>query len=276
MSFQKDINASDQNIEQLAKTYYNMAVFQVRFISLDSAIHYTDIGLKILKYKCIDSLFNKSRSFTEQTSNLLQLKGSCLINKYVKTGDTSHIFEAYRIHSDLMDIQQLLAPRSYEEAISLQVRSNNIISSFVRINENIYQFTQNIKYRYKNWELIENSKNKLLLNTTLENKALKVSNIPDSILLIERTMKNKKIDISKDIDQHILSNESLTSSYLFKKRRELDSINYKIDQFNDHLDRKYPDFTKIKFNSLPVEIREMQSKVLTRNQTLLQLSLIHI
>lgn len=112
-----------------------------------------------------------------------------------------------------------------------------------------------IKYLERNFQLAEQNKAVLLLESAQAERAYHFGNLPDSLIQLETELLTAKSELKVKIA------ESQTEESLDQNRRELNAIMLQIDAFNDKLEEEYPEYKSLKYAQSKLELKSLQEQL---------------
>jgi len=114
------------------------------------------------------------------------------------------------------------------------------------------------------FQLAEKSKTQTLLEDIQYNEALMATQLPDSLLKVERELKTEIADLEKQIFKSIKGRGSISdNARLFEQKRALSA-------FIDNLEKNYPGYFRLKYNTVQAPLATLQQSLLNDSTALIE------
>lgn len=205
-------------------------------------------------------------------SEALDLKARVLYQQFLESRDPERLEECLRtIHSSIQYINDLRMSYTNEESkLILMGRAKSTISTGIAAAYEMYELTSDSKYAGKVFELGEQSKSIVLLNSLRGLEALKMSSIPESLIEKEKNLKsslysyNSLIYKEKQGKYPDDAKIRLWQSTVFDLKKRYDSL---LASFEVN----YPSFYQLKYNNTVVSF-DSSMKSLGSDQALIEFS----
>jgi CHAT domain-containing protein/Tfp pilus assembly protein PilF len=192
--------------------------------------------------------------------------------QYTQTQDTTHLSQAYDLSN-----QALKAVAYQFKTLNTEGSKAALLKSSIGVSENalnINQLMANVKDDKKllieSFNHSERAKSLILFGSLRETDALSYAGIPDSLLQKESDL---RIDIAfyekrrfEEESKGKEAKDSIVNSYnsqLFDLKRSYETL-------KERFEKDYPDYYRLKYDLSVVGVEEVQQKLLTPDQTLLE------
>lgn len=152
--------------------------------------------------------------------------------------------------------------------LSRGVETIRIYERAIKIALDLYNQTQNANYKQKAFTFAERSKSAILLEAMSDLQAKVFVSIPDSLLEKER---NLKVDLAFYETQLLKEKtEQNDSAKIQKLEDKLFLLKFNYESFVRNLEMNYPEYHRLKYNTVSASVEDIQHKQLDSNQVLLE------
>jgi CHAT domain-containing protein/Tfp pilus assembly protein PilF len=251
-----------ENTKCLARVYLNLE----NFAKADSLLQ---VSLDIIKFSDAKNLNNFS-SFPELVK-ILFLKANlenCIYNKTHNQLHLKNVIQCYKTINDVIKYQ-LKSYITQGRKLSLFERqteaSEGIIKATLLLND-VIQIDSLQKSTFVNNE--ENKAN-LLQAQLKESNALKYAGIPNNLLNKEFTYRVDITEHEKQIIEKLNEGNSETDSSVLHISSKLFDLKQAYDALKQNLEKNYPEYYRLKYDTKTVSVEDVQKKLLSPRQTLL-------
>ncbi len=208
----------------------------------------------------------------------LSLKARTLERKYnektLLLNDLKDAIETLLIADKLIENIRNLRTNK-QDKIALGNRAAEIYETGLRISYTISEFPlQKQKYKEQAFYFAERNKASVLLAAIADTKAKHFAGIPDSLLEKEQTIQTKIAYFEQQIQtypisQNKVSNTTFQDSVLIYLRSELINYQSKAKEFTSLLEKQYPNYFALKYNTQIADIPKIQAKLDNKTALLL-------
>lgn len=170
----------------------------------------------------------------------------------------------------LLAINELATGFSADSKTNLADRSHTVYALATKINLTLYDQTDSLYYRQQAFDFAERSKSILLLSAMQEQEALKVPGIPTELLLEEH---NLRIDLAfqgKKRQEKLAAGHAETDTLVLAYSAKIKNLKDQATSLKAKLEKDYPRYYATKYELKTIDVRSIQSKILSPNQTLLE------
>jgi CHAT domain-containing protein len=233
----------------LTNIYLEMRSFENAWKNLDKAIYVnSQLNLtKNIQASWADSLLNFDFPSNRHLNNILE---SCNLLYLLLEKDFSVVDaqEKKLIIADL--IMKLLSKlgvqiASDEDKLLIFAKSNQWLQ------RNLSLLNQDTD-RQKAFELSDQNKSVLLLQSTKSESVYRLGDLPDSLAILDRRMQKKKSQLKAKILEERSSEEYEIL------RTKLNRTNQKNDLFIEKIKKEYPKYYKLKFQQIAIKTKDIQ------------------
>lgn len=149
-----------------------------------------------------------------------------------------------------------------QDKIALGNRATEIYETGLRISYTISEFPlQKQKYKEQAFYFAERNKASVLLAAIADTKAKHFAGIPDSLLEKEQTIQTKIAYFEQQIQSYPISNTTTQDSVLLYLRSELINYQSQAKEFTSLLEKQYPNYFALKYNTQIADIPKIQAKL---------------
>lgn len=149
-----------------------------------------------------------------------------------------------------------------QDKIALGNRATEIYETGLRISYTISEFPlQKQKYKEQAFYFAERNKASVLLAAIADTKAKHFAGIPDSVLEKEKNIQTQIAYFEQQIQSYPLSTTSVEDSVLIYLRSELINYQNQAKEFTNLLEKQYPNYFALKYNTQIADIPKIQAKL---------------
>ncbi len=221
----------------------------------------SDVGLKIYHNPPLENFYNAFSGF-----QLLNNKTALLLEKYKITENREILEET--LNTGLLAIELNSAVRknilSEESKVELSANSKLVLQNTFEACYILYSLTDDKLYQKILFEIAERGKASLMLEKFLYNTANQNSIIPDSIIAIEKNIQSQLTYLKKEVFRNNGKEKKLQTL-----NNEIATLNKEFDVLIKDLEKNYPLYYQIKFNTSPIEIEALQKQLASDNKNML-------
>jgi len=279
---------------------HNIAANHQRNSNIDSTLTYYHLAISqnisetSLNYDPYKSLANYYSEINVQDSCLYYYKQALSSIGYIENENHFSIEDSEKIISVLSSIGDFyltntnrydLAKDYFNNSIDLienqiKLAPNILGSKLINQYYDVYKkaLVANVKNKnlnaYENFNLAESLRAFNLSSAIKNSDAIYFAEIPDSLTQQELDLKYKIADFDKKINEKINSGASETDSIVLQLRSENFNNNKIYDDFLLRLEQEYPKYFKLKYDLATVDVKDLQRKYLSSNQSLIEYLLV--
>lgn len=149
-----------------------------------------------------------------------------------------------------------------QDKIALGNRAAEIYETGLRISYTISEFPlQKQKYKEQAFYFAERNKASVLLAAIADTKAKHFAGIPDSLLEKEQRIQTQISYFEQQIQSYPISNTTIQDSVLLYLRSQLIDYQRKAKEFTSFLEKQYPNYFSLKYNTQIADIPKIQAKL---------------
>ena len=149
-----------------------------------------------------------------------------------------------------------------QDKIALGNRAAEIYEMGLRISYTISEFPlRKQKYREQAFYFAERNKASVLLAAIADTKAKHFAGIPDSLLEKEQNIQTQIAYFEQQIQTYPISTTTIQDSVLLYLRSELINYQSQAKEFTSLLEKKYPNYFSLKYNTQIADIPKIQVKL---------------
>ncbi len=245
--------------------------------ALDEAIGYSQKALSVLApdYKFNKQLDNPSTNHLLAKSdalNILFTKANYLTEAYEIKKDTSYLVLAYDTFLTAVELIRKIRHEDLGKYAKNQLaeKAIAIYEGAIKSSLKLFKFTNDEKYNKKAFQLAENNKALLLLETINEQFAQGNSRLPDSLLQKEKQLRidlafyQKKILIEKQKE------EKTDQSRLKKWQDNVFNFQQEHDLLISDFEENYPSYYNLKYNNKPASVQKLRERLIKDNTAMIE------
>ncbi|MDZ7333466.1 MAG: CHAT domain-containing protein [candidate division KSB1 bacterium] len=200
----------------------------------------------------------------EQAIFALNLKANALQRYYSAVSsdlnDLEMAFQTYQLTSDLIN---RVRHRYQAEGskIFLEEKTSKIFAAAIRTALQLYDLTQNCDNREKAFLFAEKAKAMVLQAALQDARARRFANLPDSLLEQERQL---KIDLAwhdSQLQKELQKKADQDSVMIKEFQARLFRLNSEYQQFVEQLEKNFPKYYKLKYQTPSISIAELQGSL---------------
>lgn len=187
----------------------------------------------------------------------LQKKGNIFYKKYSQGQNQQDVEWAFQHLEKAAELLENLRRsfRSEDARIQLQENTGGLFEDLLAVAYELHQLTQNDAYLEKAFQFVEQNKAVSLLEALQDADARQFAGIPDTLLAFEKQL---KLDIVFYTD---LYNEAIQYEDTVGQEEaslKLVNLNEQYDQLIQQLEKSYPSYFDLKYNTHKITIAEVQ------------------
>lgn len=155
---------------------------------------------------------------------------------------------------------------SDESKVFISQKTSYIYEKAILLCIRLYNLKKDPKYQEYAFLFSEKNKMGTLLSSINEANALKVSGVPDSLLIYERNLLAKIKDKDKALFDELKKGIRADSALIDMHKKQLLSLKTDYSTFIHQLETDYPRFYQLKYNSTVYSIKDIQAVLLNKNK----------
>ncbi|MBL7825779.1 MAG: CHAT domain-containing protein [Saprospiraceae bacterium] len=144
-----------------------------------------------------------------------------------------------------------------------------LTANITEVRNGLYRLTGEKTHMARAFEVQEAFKTFSVQQFLLETEALNWGGLPDTIYQKETAYRQSIIDLETNF--FMVRNQPNADSLIAANDRELFSLRDEYSRFLNNLEQDYPEYFRLKYHSYKVTLEEVQSRLLTDNQCVLDL-----
>ena len=253
-----------------ARQYQNLADAQMKLGEVEEALLNYQIGLTKLTfdYEEAQNFYSNPKDVkkmlpVDESFVILENKGIAFHQYYKKTQnlrDLQAALETFKLAAKLVSRmrQEIITTGSKQQ---LAGEALSIYENGIKVALELYELTKDQRYLEDAFKFSESNKAILLLESLQEELARNYGGIPDSLKERERDL---RIDITfyeKQINQENTKGEEADQEKIKKWEENLFDFNSKYQELVKILEKDYPKYYQLKYNTQLATIAELQSKL---------------
>lgn len=255
---------------ELYNSYMNLAAFYKRNKDYQLALIYVQNALAAVCKslpKPID--IYKNPTVSELSHNIdwltaLEEKGSMFLSLFNATKDKKELQFAHDTYLQALTLIDTLRINFSSDGSKQQLttRSIPVYEGAIEVLHTMHNNTKNPKYLHEAFEVMERSKSFVLLQALQGIAARNFSGVPAELLAREEHLR-RNLAYYSDFKNRGKNNEEDFDKEYFKTRQQYDSLVYT-------LENQYPRYYALKYKNSVVSLKELQEKILNRQNVLLE------
>lgn len=154
-----------------------------------------------------------------------------------------------------------------EDKIQLFKTANNLFANAVDIAIKLASHTGDRSYWHRAFEISDRSKSFVLLNALNTHRAIKFSNIPDSLIEMDVSLKSERTYLRQKLAQAKARGRQKSVSALQKdifRKQEL------IEELEAHIEKNYRNYFHLKYQKEPIKIDKVQAGLASNGAIMLE------
>ena len=160
-----------------------------------------------------------------------------------------------------------------QDKLNLSRNESQTFETAISIAYQLHKITGDKRYLEKAFKVTEMSKAAYLYELIRENEAKLYSNIPDSLLLLEKVLKSDIFELERKIinEKSILGNNDSTVIALNKELFEKKF--HQFEKLKTYFDNNYPKYYELKYNNEILDIQSVQ-QLITNNDAFIEYTIV--
>ncbi len=266
--------AKNKNHLVIATSYLRLAELSLKQKQYSESINYYDSALaftyqKILFVNSSDKINYKEIPRNEIFITSLTEKAEAYYQKYLNLthnkNDLINSLLSYQIASQVIEHSRGEYFRD-ESKFLLGKKVSNVNSKGLEIAFELYKITNDNNYKKICFEFAERNKARILFDAINEAEAKSYSNIPDSLLNVEKNFKSKIVFYETKL---LEAKEDNDSSLIVENENKFFEIEEKYDKLKRTFENEYPEYHELKYAKPIVKVSRLQS-LLGTNDALIE------
>ncbi|MCG6914305.1 CHAT domain-containing protein [bacterium BMS3Abin03] len=258
----------------IATSYLRLAELSLKQNQYSESINYYDSALtftykKILSINSQDEVNYREIPRDEIFITSLTEKAEAFYLKYLNLShnknDLTNSLINYQIASQVIEHSRGEYFRD-ESKFVLSKKAANVNSKGLEISYELYRITKDDNYKIIAFEFAEKNKARILFDAINEAEAKSYSNIPDSLLNLE---KNFKSQIAFYETKLLEAKEDNDSSLISENENKFFEVEEKYDKLKRTFENGYPEYHELKYAKPIVKVSRLQS-LLGTNDALIE------
>lgn len=143
-----------------------------------------------------------------------------------------------------------------ESKLLLGKKASEVNNKGIETSLKLFESTHEQKYKEIAFNFAERNKARVLFEAINEADAKKYSNIPDSLLELEKDIKSKLVFFETRLQN---AKEENDSSYIIENQNEIFDLKERYDNLKNLFETNYPEYHELKYNKPIVKISKLQS-----------------
>lgn len=250
---------SNGNHYQIAKVYNSLGVLHNLKKEYKKAILNFDEVLSIFETLANDNLLSSKNAGPVILLNALKGKASSLIRLYEENGDLNHLKNGISVYkkADKLIGSARQSLQNYNDKLEFSKLAQEVYFGGVQANLLLYETQQGDSHLNTTFLYAEKSKSNTL-HELLSAKSF--SGLPDTLVELENTFKGKRSYYQSKIAEQ-LNSKNIDSIALLAFENKLFTVNRGHDSLTEVLEKKYPKYHQLKYNTSIIDIAGVQKKL---------------
>ncbi len=275
-----------KNMAKKALSNYDLSKVEDSFGKIRCYRNLAEAYRKEMAYEVSDSCFGKiftlfnyepKKGFLDNPNKALLLEVLSLKAKlYTEWGnhknDISYLHSAETLYEESILLHDFLKSSRIDLASKVILSENNleIFEGYITLNHQLFEQTKDPKYIHQIFDLCEKSKSALLHEALQHSNALNFAGIPDSLIVKEQELKLQINSLYKERESLLLTGSSETNTELLALSTKLLELRQAYQLLENKFETNYPEYFQLKFDLNTITVDEVQQKVLSKDQTLIE------
>ena len=250
---------------EIGLVYYNIARTYEKQNDLDSALIFCQRSITSLVRDFDNLTISSIPGLDNLNSGLkllktLRLKAN-LLSRFSLERATEGLelsLKNYQLASDLVD-KIRLGYRTEGSKLNIIEQAAELYSDAVKACLRLYSLSGNENYKQRAFNFIERGKSAVLAEGLTESKAKEFAKIPAIILDQEREIKTSIAFSSTQLQKLYQQKENKDSTKTVEYESRLFDLKNQYDQFIVNLEKEYPEYFKLKYDSYTASVEQIQN-----------------
>jgi CHAT domain-containing protein len=196
-------------------------------------------------------------------------KAEALSKYYLQTDDSEYRNAALTTFDLAVQVIDKLQQeyRNEESKLFLGAKSQLTFEKAIQASKAFYDRTNNERFLERAFHYAEKSRSRVILEQIFDSEAKQFAGVPDSLSQIGEGLREQIAELQLDLASASFKQDSLKAATL------RDSLFRMDDHLNDHirlLEKKYPNYYALKYNSTVVSAKRFSDDILQEGQALVQ------
>lgn len=232
--------------------YIKLGELYRRMNQFPKAVSLFQQSLRALSPKFSDSSYTNNPDPTESRMDryllmALRDKGEALSESYRHHGTLEELKAAVLAYEDaaatVVDMRK--SYRFDNSKLFLDQMSHDLYQNGIRASLELARQTGDSSYKQTALEFSEWCKSNVLMESILDSKAQRFSGIPDSLISEESRLRDKMTKL----EMHLERSSPTQNDHISTEEDQLDQLKQRYNQFITKLEKSYPDYYHLKYNS---------------------------
>jgi CHAT domain-containing protein/tetratricopeptide (TPR) repeat protein len=259
---------------EVGLVYYNIARTYEKQSNPDSALIYCQLSIKSLVIGFDDSTVSSMPGLDNVSSGIyllktLRMKANLLahLNSDSGLGSLELSLTNFQLASDLVD-KIRSGIKTEGSKLNIIEQAAGLYSDAVKASLRLHSLTGDEYYKQQAFNFIERGKSAVLAEGLAESKAKEFANIPAEIIEQERDLRTEIAFYNTQLQKLYQQKENKDSVRVLEYESKLFSLKNQYEQFINTLEKDYPEYFRLKYDSFTASIEQIHNALNTNEAVL--------
>jgi CHAT domain-containing protein len=266
--FQKAFDIYKRN-DSKANVLKNIAIVESKLKNYTKCDTIFEKSLQLLNYKNANDL--KNVQSIKWLINVLLAKGNYELTRFQIEKDLKYVEKASQSFQNASEASEYQSNSFSTEGgkVELKKIQNSIVEGIISCKTILAYPNQDSNLKQTAFDKHEQIKASLLQAQIKETNALKYANIPEDLLQKETQLRLNITWREKQKQAKVNAGKSETDSTVLAISSKLFDLKQDYDTLKQNLEKNYPEYYRLKYDTKTVSVEDVQKKLLSPSQTLL-------
>jgi len=252
---------------EVGLAYYNIARSYKQQNNFDSSLVYCQKSLISLVIDFEDTSIFSNPVLDNINSELnllktLKLKADIfsIISNNESTEQLEYSLLNYQLASNLADMIRI-GFKAEGSKFLLGDQTSDLYSNAMKTSLRLFSINEDISKKEQAFNFIEKSKSAVLQEGLLESKARQFANLPQSVLDDEKEIKKDISFYKTQLEKELQKKDQRDSIKILEYQNRLFSLNQSYDVFVQSIEKNYPAYYDLKYQTRAITISEIQKQL---------------